>query len=104
MTKEQVHIRCAACGHFNVNANYCVQCGHPLNVIKQREQRRMQVEQQRIAQKIAQKPSAFDKFLHKMMNHRLLVVQWFFKGIYGIWVVVMAITMFLAWLIGMIVA
>jgi Fe2+ transport system protein B len=73
-------------------------------MVKQREQHRIQVDQERIAKEIAQEPLAIEKFLHKMMNHPWLVVRLFFKAIYGVWVVVMAIAMFLAWLIGVVVA
>jgi hypothetical protein len=73
-------------------------------MVQQREQERKKENQDRIAKELAQEPLAIEKFLHRMMNHPWLLVSLFFKGIYGIWVVVMAIAMFIAWLIGIVVA
>ncbi|MDM1372112.1 MAG: hypothetical protein ACRCVU_04120 [Flavobacterium sp.] len=104
MSKGQVHIRCSQCGTFNIDTEQCVNCGHALNMVKQREQVRIEVERERVVKALAEEPSAIEKFLQRMTNHKWLVVRLFFKLIYGVWMVVMAIGMFLAWLIGMIVA
>lgn len=104
MTKEQVHIRCTQCGTFNVNEDYCVSCGHSLNMIQQREEERKELAQKRIEKALEIQPSKVELFLVKMTNHPWLVIRVFFKLIYGIWFVVMAIAMFLAWLISLIIA
>ncbi|MVX37172.1 hypothetical protein [Myroides sp. LoEW2-1] len=104
MSSEKVHIRCSHCGTFSVNAEYCTHCGQALNIVKQREERRKDDERDRIAKALAEEPSAIEKFLLKMTKHPWFVIRVFFKLIYGIWFVVMAIAMLLAWLIGMIVA
>lgn len=104
MSKGQVHIRCSSCGTFNVDVEICATCGHSLNVIRQREQVLKAAERERIAKVLAEEPNLIEKFLLKMTKHPWLVVRLFFKVIYGVWFAVMAIAMFLAWLIGMIVA
>ncbi|MGL4581502.1 MAG: zinc finger domain-containing protein [Flavobacterium sp.] len=104
MSKGQVHIRCSSCGTFNTDVDVCVHCGHTLNMIKQREQVRIKAERERVAKALAEEPNEIEKFLLKMTKHSWLVVRLFFKVIYGVCFAVMAIAMFLAWLIGMIVA
>lgn len=104
MSKGQVHIRCSSCGTFNVDVEICATCGHSLNVVKQRELVRKEANRERIATALAEEPNLIEKFLLKMTKHSWLVVRLFFKMIYGVWFALMGIAMFLAWLIGMIVA
>ncbi|MEC4113774.1 zinc ribbon domain-containing protein [Myroides pelagicus] len=104
MSSNIVHIRCPKCGTFSVNAEVCSQCGQRLNTVQQREEKRLDQERERVAKALAEKPSAIEQFLIKMTKHRWILVRLFFKLIYGIWFTVMAIAMFIAWLIGLIVA
>ena len=104
MTKGQVHIRCSKCGTFNVDTDNCISCGHALNMVQQREEERKHLERERIAKALAEEPSAIEKFLLRMTKHPWLLVRLFIKLVYGVWFTVMAVTMFIAWLIGMIVA
>lgn len=104
MSKGQVHIRCSNCGTFNVDVEVCVHCGHAINMVRQREQVRKEAERERIAKALAEEPHFIEKFLLRMTKHPWLGVRLFFKIVYGVWFAVMTIAMFLAWLIGMIVA
>lgn len=101
MSKGQVHIKCTKCGTFNVDEDVCTQCGTMLNMVREREIVRHTIEKKRIEDDLAKPPSKTDAFLRKMMNHPWLVVRLFFKLVYGIWFVLMAVTMFLAWVIGL---
>lgn len=104
MSKGQVHIRCSQCGKFNVNEEHCISCGSLLSIVRQREEERNRTEKIRIEKALLDKPSKTERFVLKMMNHKWLLVRLFFQLIHVVWITVMAIAMFLAWLIGIILA
>ena len=99
-----MHIRCSQCGEFNVNEEYCVSCGSLLSIVQQRVEERNRIEKIRIEKALSEKPSKTEQFVLKMMKHKWLLVRLFFQLIHIVWITVMAITMFIAWLIGIILA
>lgn len=104
MSKGQVHIRCYKCGEFNANAEKCEHCGATLDLVKRREQERQDFIKEKERIEILKGPSKVDRFFSAMTNHRWLLVRLVFKLIYGVWIVFMAIVMFIAWFIGVVVA
>lgn len=100
----QIHIRCNQCGTFNLNSEYCQNCGTLLSVTRQREQKRAQEQEEKAQKALVEKPSRVEAFIQKMRNHRWFVVRALFEIVYVGWVVAMAIAAFIAWLIAAIVA
>lgn len=97
------HIKCPNCGIYNTNADYCKSCNTVLSYQKKRELEFAQEEKERRERDQIQKAES-PSFYKKNKNHRFLIVRVFVKIIHSIWVVFMAIGMFIAWLISAIVA
>lgn len=97
------NIKCPNCGVYNVNRDYCSKCNTILSYKKRREQEFKKEEEARLEQRRLEKknnPSFFEKY----GNHRFLLIRVVVKIIKTIWVVIMAIGMFIAWLISSIAA
>ena len=101
---DKTYRTCQHCGTVDLNSDYCSRCGAITNVLLKRKLEREQraIEKQRAA--ALERPHAITLFFENALEHRNLVVRsvaWFF---YSIWVIVIAIGSFLAWLFMYIVA
>lgn len=97
------NIKCPNCGIYNVNSDYCSKCHTVLSYKKRREleyKKEQKARLERVRFEKANNPSFFEKY----EDHRFLLVRIFVKLLKSIWVVVMAIGMFIAWLITAIAA
>lgn len=97
------NIKCPNCGIYNTNRDYCSECNTLLSYKKRRElaykkEQDAQLERRRIEKE--NNPSFFEK--HE--NHRFWVVRAFIKVIKSIWMAIMAVGVFIAWLIAAIAA
>ncbi|WP_010256506.1 hypothetical protein [Myroides injenensis] len=101
---SQVHIRCSECGKFNKNTELCEYCGAVLCVIKKRTLERQHIEQKRLKEELEKEPSKIDKIFIKMSRHPNVLIRLIFTILNAIWIGVMAIAMFIAWLMSLIVA
>jgi len=95
-------IKCPNCGIYNTNRDYCEECQTVLSYKIRREldlQKQVEERLKQVASK-EKEISAFEKY----SNHRFFLVRLVTKIIRSIWLVFMAIGMFIAWLISAIVA
>ena len=97
------NIKCPNCGVYNTNRDYCSECNTLLSYKKRRElaykkEQDAQLERRRIEKE--NNPSFFEK----NENHRFWVVRAFIKVIKSIWMAIMAVGVFIAWLIAAIAA
>lgn len=95
-------IKCPNCGIYNTDRDYCEACNSVLSykirreiVFKKEEDARVKLEAS-----IEKKPSFFEKY----SNHKLFLVRFLAQALRSIWMVFMAIGMFIAWLISAVVA
>lgn len=95
-------IKCPNCGIYNTNRDYCEHCGTVLSYKIRRELALKKEKEERLKQEALKekKPAFFEKYT----NHRFLIVRIGAKIIRSIWLVFMAIGMFIAWLVSAIAA
>ncbi|WP_452219701.1 hypothetical protein [Lacinutrix salivirga] len=96
-------IMCIQCGVYNKDREFCSECGAILDYKKRRELAFKKEEEARLERRRIEKennPSFFDKY----GDHRFLVVRIFVKIIKSIYVLIVAIGGFIAWLIATIAA
>lgn len=95
-------IKCPNCGIYNTDRDYCEECDTVLSYKIRRELVLKTEENERLIQEasIEKKPSFFEKY----SNDRFFLVRFFTRFLRSIWMVFMAIGMFIAWLISAVVA
>ena len=95
-------IKCPNCGIYNTDRDYCEACNTVLSYKIRRELALKKEENARLIKEasIEKKPSFFEKY----SNHRFFIVRFFTKALRSIWMIFMAIGMFIAWLISAVVA
>ncbi|WP_026754211.1 hypothetical protein [Sediminibacter sp. Hel_I_10] len=97
------HIKCPECGVFNTNKEFCTNCGALLSSEKRRELAFQKAEKERQQRRQLEKkndPSFYDRY----KDHRFWIVRVFAKITRSIWLVFMAIGVFIAWIITAIAA
>ena len=81
------YIKCSECNTFNLNNEYCSDCGALLDLVLKR---RMET-QKRIQEKKDQKEIAnngvnkFEVFFDKGLEHSNIIIRSIFKVVYSIW-------------------
>ena len=81
------YIKCSECNTFNLNKDYCSNCGALLDLVLKR---RMET-QKRIQEKKDQKEIAnngvnkFEVFFDKGLEHSNIIIRSLFKVVYSIW-------------------
>jgi CRISPR/Cas system CSM-associated protein Csm4 (group 5 of RAMP superfamily) len=96
--KSTSYIKCSSCGTFNKNLENCEQCGaliNPETILKHKIEER---KQKQVKQLNKEKLETEDSFIYKMRNHRFLLIRVMGAFFYSVWVIVMAVGSFLAWL------
>ncbi|TPN86182.1 hypothetical protein [Aquimarina algicola] len=101
---SDIYRKCQDCGTFTLNEDYCQQCGAIINTqLKRKLQREHQaIEREKRAQ--SEKPNAVTLFFQNAMNHSNIFIRLIVRFFYSIWVIVLAIGSFIAFLIGYIAA
>jgi ribosomal protein L37E len=101
---QKTFIKCASCGVFNSGNDYCDNCGVLINpdIIREQEvTERKRVYDQKIIQ---QNTAAENGYLNKLKTHDYWIVRAFGTIITSVWVIVMAVGGFIAWLAAAIAA
>lgn len=95
-------IKCPNCGIYNKDRDYCEQCQTVLSYKIRRELVLKKEKEEHLKHKASKEkePAFFEKYI----NHRYFLVRLSAKIIRSIWLVFMAIGMFIAWLISFVVA
>lgn|SRR5690606_29448012 len=104
MTIISRQVRCLECGHININKDYCEQCGAIVNPVLKRNkdhQSRIKVQKEIDSQRALEKSQ---RFFERNRRHKNFFIRIFFQFLYSIWVIVMAIGTFIAWLVTTIAA
>jgi len=101
---DTVYKICPNCGKPNVNRDYCEYCGAIINVYLERRLKRKQLEEEKKRLKAEKGKHAITSFFENAREHPNGVIRFFAKLFYSIWVVVIAIGSFLAFLFGYVAA
>ncbi|WP_378174885.1 hypothetical protein [Aquimarina sp. SS2-1] len=103
-TMSDIYRKCPNCGTLNLNQDYCKECGTLINTSLRRTQERAQ----RLAKKQnaakAKKPNKITLFFENAKEHENVVIRYTAQFFYSIWIVVLAIGSFLAFVIGYVAA
>ncbi|OAB28568.1 zinc finger domain-containing protein, LSD1 subclass [Flavobacterium fryxellicola] len=91
------YIKCSECNTVNLNQEYCSNCGAILDVVLKRKLESESKIQEKIEQQKNIKPNKVEAFLTNGLEHSNLIIRFFFKAGYAIW-------LFFAVLVGGIVA
>ncbi|MBP2833397.1 hypothetical protein J8281_14475 [Aquimarina sp. U1-2] len=95
---------CQNCGTTNLNRDFCKQCGEIINIeLKRKQQQENRIQKKKQLAK-SEKRNAITLFFENAREHPNFVVRWSAKFFYSIWVVVLAVGSFLAFLLGYIAA
>ena len=85
------YIKCSECNTFNLNQEYCSNCGALLDlVLKRRLKRRLETEK-KLQEKNNQNESVnkgsnrFEVFFDKGLEHSNIIIRSIFKAVYSIW-------------------
>lgn len=95
---QETYRRCPECKHLNLNRDYCEQCGALININLRRKQEREKRAEKKEQEKQLEKPSAISQYFKKKIEHPNLFVRFPAKALYSVWVVVIAIGAFLAFI------
>ncbi|HZH70530.1 MAG TPA: hypothetical protein VFD80_08780 [Flavobacteriaceae bacterium] len=104
MNKITRQIRCSECGHININKDYCEKCGAMVNPELKREKdvkSRIKAQEEIDSQRALEKSQSF---FERNRRHKNFFIRIFFQFLYSIWMAVMAIGAFIAWLAATIAA
>lgn len=97
-------VRCLECGHFNINKDYCENCGAMVNpeLKRQKEhQNRIKVQKENDLKRELKNSQSF---FERNRRHHNFFIRIFFQFLYSIWVIVMVIGSFIAWVLTTIAA
>ena len=95
-------IKCPNCGVYNKDRDYCKECQTVLSYKIRRELVLKKEKEERLKREASKEKEPV--FFEKYISHRYFLVRFIAKIIRSIWIVFMAIGMFIAWLISAIVA
>ena len=102
---DKVYRKCQNCGTLNLNKDYCEQCGALINKLLERKLEREKQEINKIRNtKELNRNNKFFVFLQKAKTHPNILVRSIVKFLYSIWLLVIAIGSFLAFVMGYIAA
>ncbi|MHA7057243.1 hypothetical protein ACWGOQ_0008500 [Aquimarina sp. M1] len=101
---SDIYRKCSNCGTLNLNRDYCKACGSLINTSLQRKQERKQRLAKREKARIAKKPNKITLFFERAKQHQNIVIRYTARFLYSVWVVVIAVGSFLAFIIGYVAA
>ena len=96
---ESSYIICPKCSKANLNRDYCEHCGAIINVYLKRKLERKKREAERNNEK-----NRVTLFFENAKTHENPMVRNLAKFFYSIWVIVIAVGSFLAFLVGYVAA
>ncbi len=90
--------KCPECDHLNLNSDYCEQCGALINInLKRRLEHEKRVHEKEKERKL-KNPNTISLYFKKMRKHPNLFIRMLAKALYSVWLVVMAIGAFIAFI------
>ena len=101
---KEVYRRCSDCGTVNINTDHCDRCGGLVNINLKRKLERQHLAAKKKEEKNLQEPNAVALFFKKALNHPNLFIRILAKLIYSVWVVVMVVGTFIAFLFSYVAA
>lgn len=101
---QNVHIKCYKCGEFNSNAQRCVYCEAILDITQRRLIEREKKHQEIVAQQKLIAPTKVELWISSALHHPNIIIRFTARFIKNVYMVVMAIGMFIAWLVSMLLA
>ena len=81
------YIKCSECNTFNLNQEYCSNCGALLDlVLKRRLETEKKLEEKKDKNESANKgTNRFEVFFDKGLEHSNIIIRSIFKVVYSIW-------------------
>ncbi|MFS4416409.1 hypothetical protein [Maribacter sp. 2307ULW6-5] len=101
---KEVYRTCPKCSTVNLNRDYCKECGAIVNVLLKRRLEREEKEAEKSALEALKKPNPVTVFFERARNHNNLLVKGVANFFYYLWVVVLAIGSFIAFIFSYIAA
>lgn len=99
---NSTYIKCANCGVFNTNKDYCENCGELISYKKKQEIRAKEIKDKEVAEAIKEIENPnLPKRLMKNPNFLVKILGWL---LHSVWLVVSAIAAGLAWFVAMVAA
>ncbi|UII76196.1 hypothetical protein LV716_18325 [Flagellimonas sp. HMM57] len=95
---------CLKCGTVNLNKDYCEECGELINIVLKRKLDREVKDKQKIDLEKTKKKNGITIFFERAKDHDNLLIRFIALFLYSIWIIVLAIGSFLAFLFGYIAA
>ncbi len=97
-------IKCTNCGTVNNKTDHCINCGALINPkLKRQESIKRRKKEQENKQR-NQAKTQIEMFFERQLKSKNIFIRLFFKFLYGVWITVIAIGAFIAWLFGTIAA
>ena len=96
------YIKCYKCGTYNDNKDHCKECGVLINPYLRRKQyieRRM-----KIRNTVDKNAPSLENTINKYLYHNNFIIKWTSRLFYPIWIVIMGVGAFIAWLFATIAA
>ncbi len=101
---SDIYRKCPNCGTLNLNRDYCEECGTLINTTLKRKQERTQRLEKKAKAIKAKKPNKITLLFENAKEHNNVFIRYTARFFYSIWIVVLAIGSFLAFVIGYIAA
>ena len=81
------YVKCSECNTFNLNNEYCSNCGDLLDLIlKRRIETEKKLQEKKVQKKNTNSRSKkIQVFFDKGLEHSNIIIRLFFKAIYSIW-------------------
>ena len=81
------YIKCSECNTFNLNKEYCSNCGALLDlVLKRRLETEKKIQEKNNQEESLNKgPNRFEVFFDRGLEHSNIIIRTIFKVIYSIW-------------------
>lgn len=104
--EDKTYRACQNCGAVNLNRDYCQNCGEIINTDLQRklERERAQQAKERARPVKLKKKNKVTIFFENAREHESAIIRYPARFFYSIWVIVLAIGSFLAFLLAYIAA
>ena len=101
---SKIYRTCQRCGTVNLNKDYCQNCGEIINISLKRNLQSEQNKKAQLSLEKAKKKNKITIFFEEAKENENLIVRFLARFFYSIWVIVLAIGSFLAFLLGYIAA
>jgi ribosomal protein L37E len=73
------YVKCLACNTFNVDRDYCSNCGEIINIVLKRQLEGENAIKEKVEEEKTKAPNKIEVFFGKSLEHSNSVVRFFFK-------------------------